>query len=295
MHYSKEIYRPPFEAETPLLQITAGCSHNECSFCTMYRQTKFCVSPLEEVEEDLAEIAATRPDCSRIFLLNGDPFVLPAHQLLAVAEMAHKYLPKLETLTCYASFIDIKRKSDEDLRALRQAGFNDLNIGVESGYDPAIAQMNKGFTAAEADFELGRLEAAGISYNALLMIGVAGKGNSEANVQATARLLNAHQPHIVAPIGTSVTEGSPLADLRDAGEYVELSEAEMIEEEIALVEALQMDDDVLFFGSHFYNLAGVNGTFAQKDEILRVLRDELEEGWCESPDFMARPFHRSKM
>lgn len=295
MHYSKEIYRPPFEASTPLLQITSGCSHNACTFCTMYRQTQFSVSPLDEVEQDLAEIACAYPDCTRIFLLNGDPFILPAEHLLEVANLAHRYLPKLETLTCYASFLDIKRKSDEDLLALRQAGFNDLNIGVESGYDPAIAQMNKGFTAAEAAYELGRLERAGISYNALLMIGVAGKGNSEANVQATAALLNAHQPKIVAPIGTSVTEGSPLAELRDAGEYVELTETEMLEEEIALVEALQLNDSVLFYGSHFYNLAGVNGTFGEKDLMLAYLREELEEGLREAPEFMARTFHRAKM
>ena len=83
MHYTGQIYRPPMEAETPLLEITAGCTHNKCAFCTMYNETPFRVSKLEDVKEDLAEMRQMYgKNLERIFLLNGDAFDLPTEKLL---------------------------------------------------------------------------------------------------------------------------------------------------------------------------------------------------------------------
>ena len=77
MHYTGQVYRPPLEAYTPLLEVTYGCSHNKCAFCTMYNMTNFGISPLKDVESDILEISMTYPrPIERIYLLNGDPFVL---------------------------------------------------------------------------------------------------------------------------------------------------------------------------------------------------------------------------
>ena len=62
------------EADTPLLQVTAGCSHNRCAFCTMYRKTAFHVAPPEAVEADLAQLRLRYgPEVTRIFLLGEKP------------------------------------------------------------------------------------------------------------------------------------------------------------------------------------------------------------------------------
>lgn len=53
MHYIGPIFRTPHEAYTPLLQITVGCLHNKCKFCSMYKDVQFKVSPMEEIEADL--------------------------------------------------------------------------------------------------------------------------------------------------------------------------------------------------------------------------------------------------
>ena len=86
MHDSGLTYRPPFEANTLLLQVTTGCSHNACAFCTMYRDVRFSASPMSEIEEDLREAAAETPYVTRVFLENGDPFALPAGQLAEISE-----------------------------------------------------------------------------------------------------------------------------------------------------------------------------------------------------------------
>ena len=145
MHYTGTIYRPPFEARSLLLQVTTGCSHNRCSFCTMYRDEQFGVEPLEQVEADLQEAREYVPNVTRVFLENGDPFVLSADRLEEIAVMVHAYLPKVETIAMYASIKNVIGKTDEELKRLRILGINELNIGVESGLDDALSYMNKGF------------------------------------------------------------------------------------------------------------------------------------------------------
>lgn len=55
MKYTGTIYRPPFESRSLLLQVTSGCSHNQCSFCIMYKDIPFEMETLEQIEQDLKE------------------------------------------------------------------------------------------------------------------------------------------------------------------------------------------------------------------------------------------------
>ena len=270
MHYTGQVYRPPVEAYTPMLEITVGCSHNKCSFCTMYRQTPFFVSPLEDVESDLKEMREDYgPNIKRIYLLNGDPFVLSTPKLLKISELVHKYFPKIETLSCYASINEIRNRSVEELKTLRAAGYNDLYFGLETGYDPALKIMNKGFTAEEEYENLKKLQEAGMTYRALLMPGVAGRGKGTENALATAKLLNTYKPNMVLIFNTSVAPGSDLEKIRDAGGFTEATERENLEEIKLLLNSLDMDDDCYFFGSHPFDLVPVSGYFKDRDEIVR--------------------------
>ena len=113
------VYRPPFEANSLLLQVTTGCSHNKCSFCTMYHDVPFSMCPQEQVEADLDEAALFRPDVKRVFLEHGDPFTMPAERLLKIAELIHQKLPKVGTIAMYASIQNIRRKTDAELRRKR--------------------------------------------------------------------------------------------------------------------------------------------------------------------------------
>lgn len=73
MNYDGMIYRPPSEAYSLILQVTVGCAHNHCTFCTMYKEKSFHVKPLREVEEDLKEARSYYGNRSlRIFLADGD-------------------------------------------------------------------------------------------------------------------------------------------------------------------------------------------------------------------------------
>ncbi len=129
------MYRPPFEAGSFLLEVTKSCSHNRCSFCTMYRDVPFRVIAMEEVEAQIRDAVPYAAYIDRVFLENGDAFVLSADKLIEIAELIHMYLPRVETIAMYASIKNIQGKTDDELKALRQLGINELNIGVESGLD----------------------------------------------------------------------------------------------------------------------------------------------------------------
>lgn len=272
MHYTGQTFRPPREAYSPLLEVTVGCSHNQCTYCSMYKDVSFRPAPKEQILADLQELSQFSDRIDRIFLLNGDPFILDTEYLLTLADWIHDYLPHVETITCYASIFDITRKSVEDLKRLRKAGYDQLYIGIETAHDPTLKRIKKGCTQEDEYRELAKLEEANIDWICMVMTGIAGKEYSFIHAEETAALLNKHQPRSVAPLTTSVHPGTELELEMMRGEYTPLSEGDILLEEIHLLEHLDLDDRVLFFGGHAYNMAPIVGRFSEKEEMLKKLR-----------------------
>ena len=248
----------------------------------MYRKTPFRVAPLEDVEMDLKELYDRGEKITRIYLTNGDPFVLGTDRLVKIAELVHQYLPEVEVLTCYASIQNLKAKPLEDLKLLKSVGYDELYVGLETAYAPAVKLINKGFTVEEA-------------YSALLMLGIGGKGHSKESVEATAALLNKYPPYRVSPLSTAVLRGSELEELCDKGEYVQLTERELIEEEKMLLRALKIND-CIFFGSHPYNLITISGVLPQdREKIIKHLDSEMEAWDRDQPGFLDTVWKRADM
>lgn len=271
MHYTGNIFRPPFEGRSLLLQVTVGCSHNKCAFCTMYRDVQFRTEPLEQIEADLQEASRYAKYVKRVFLENGDPFVLSADRLTQIAKLIHKYLPNTMTIAMYASVQNIKSKTDEELRQLRALGINELNIGVESGLDEALLQMNKGYTATEAEYELLRLKKVGIDYGANVIFGCGGAGLHVENARKTAELLNKTEPYLIFTGTIHADLGCPLYDRMQCGDFHENTVGAYLEEEEVFLAALDARD-CLYFGLHPSNVVGLYGNL--KDEKQKML-DQL--------------------
>ena len=275
MHYDGMTFRPPYEARSLLLQVTRGCSHNACTFCSMYRDVSFAISPLEEIVDDLAEAAWAYPYVSRVFLVNGDAFCLPADALLNIAEMIHEALPNVRSIGCYARIPNVTSKTDAELAALAAAGYDNINIGVESGLDDVLAFMNKGFTVEEARLQFARLHAAGLPFNVNIINAAAGPQRIAEHAAANAALVNEAQPTLIFVSPLHVDPGTPLVGLIERGEFEECTLGQYLEEEIAFLEGLELDDCV-FFGAHVSNPIPVNGLLPRdKDELLTVLRDGM--------------------
>jgi len=284
MHYTGPTFRPPYEARSLLLQVTAGCSHNKCTFCSMYQDVPFRASPLEEVEEDLAYVAKGNALFKRVFLVNGDAFCLSFERLAEIADLVHRYVPRVETIGGYASINNILAKSESELRQLAEMGYADFNIGLESGLDDVLAYMNKGYTLAQAREALARLNAAGMPFNLNIITAAAGRGRCVEHAQANAAIVNEANPTLVFVSPLHVDPGARLETLVADGDFEECTLGDYITEEIEFLKRLEVQDCV-FFGLHVSNPVRVSGILPHdKDYLVH----ELEQGLGRFPDWQLR-------
>lgn len=243
MHYTGTIWRPPYESGSLLLEAAAGCTHHRCKFCTLYDELpfRFRLSPLEDIEADLAEAQELLRGqlVQRVFLVGANPFALQTERLKAIAGRIRKYFPECRTIGCFARVTDVGRKTDEALRELRRLGYDGLTIGVETGYDPALLFMDKGYQARDIVEQAHRLDEAGIAYHFFYLAGIAGAGCGEAAALASASVFNQTSPRILGSSMLTVYPQSRLFSEMQAGRWTEAGEVEKLEELKTLVEHLE--------------------------------------------------------
>ena len=276
MHYEGTTYRPPPEADSLLLQVTVGCAHNRCTFCNMYRDVPFRRISMDQIEEDLKEARGIFPKAERIFLVNGDAFVLKAKMLGKIAEKIKFHFPECQTVTMYASIQNIGSKSDQELMDLKRVGINDLYVGIESGWDEVLTRIQKGHTVSEAKQQLGRLSRAGINHIANIMLGVAGRGNGVENAELTAQFLNETSPGLIWVGTLGIFEGTELHAETARGSFVPATEIEILEEEKALIRNMELEG-VAFYGIHPTNTVPIRGALPRDkqkmlDKIDKAIR-----------------------
>jgi radical SAM superfamily enzyme YgiQ (UPF0313 family) len=275
MKYTEPVFRPPFEADSLLLQVTVGCSHNKCTFCTMYRQVGFQVESIEQIEKDLREAREAIPNVQRIFLVNADPFALKADKLKEIGKKINEILPEVRTIAMYATILNVMNKTDEELRELRALKFNDLNIGVESGLPGMMERFNKGYDLQTAKTQLARLQKAGIDFSLNIIIGGAGTERHLENARANGAFINETKPNLIFIANLHVDPGSELFDEMQRGEFVENTLRQNLEEEIELLKNLTVEN-CFFYGMHTSNTVPVQGALPlAKEGMLKRLENGL--------------------
>lgn len=280
MHYTGTIWRPPYEASSLLLEVTAGCTHHRCKFCTLYEKLPFSfrMSPLEDVEADLKEAQQQyrmwkEYEVTRTFLTGANPFVLKAEKLLRIAELIHKYFPKNRTIGCFARVTDVTGKTDEELEALHKMGFDGLTIGIETGDEEALRFMDKGYKAQDIVTQCRRLDKAGIGYRFFYLTGISGKGRGEEGARATAQICNQVHPQLIGANMLTIYKTSKLYQEIREGNWEEESEIEKYRELKVLVENLRVPLTFAALGAS--NAIQIQGHLPEdRKKILKVL-DEI--------------------
>lgn len=295
MHYTGTIWRPPYEADSLLLEVTAGCTHHKCKFCTLYSDLPFPfrMSPLKDIESDLLEAQVLRYNPTsiitsklrslsqpspirRVFLTGANPFVLKTEKLLEIASLIRKYLPSVESIGCFARITDSKNKTDQELALLRQAGYNRLTIGVETGDDAALSFMQKGYTSQDILTQCKRLEKAGIEYGFFYLTSISGKGKGEAGAKASADIFNQLHPFLVGPNMLTIYPESELYQEIQNGNWEEEGELEKYRELRVLVENLNISTCFAAMGAS--NAFQLRGHLPEdKEKILEALDRIISE------------------
>lgn len=294
MHYTGTIWRPPYEASSLLLEVTAGCTHHKCKFCTLYHDLpfKFRMSPLEDVENDLqeAQLWSTDPIAmltarlqgipkperiQRAFLTGANPFVLKYERLMAIADLIRQYVPSIKTIGCFARITDVTLKSDEELASLHRAGYDGLTIGIETGDDEALQFMNKGYAAADIVKQCQRLDQAGIHYSFFYLVSISGAGRGEIGAKATADVCNQLHPTLIGVNMLTIYPESELYQEIQRGNWKEESEIEKYKEIRTLLENLKIPTQFAALGAS--NAFQFQGTLPEDKDTLAAALDKIIE------------------
>lgn len=275
MHFTGRTWRPPYEASSFIIQATAGCTHNKCTFCSLYKKECFRMSPMEEWREDLAELASYQPYARRIFWTGANPFVMSYEKLRERALAVYDYLPECKTMAMFASIRDIKQKKVWQLRRLRGLGINGLSIGTETGDDYTLRLANKGYTAKDIIDQCRKLDEAGIEYYFVYMTGLAGKGNGYRNAVNSAKVFSKVNPRFISVDSLTLFEDTELYALAKQGKFIPATERERIEELQIFIRHLQLK--VHLFANSVSNFYPTTAYLPkEKDFILSELQNILD-------------------
>lgn len=262
MRYYGSVYRPPSEARSLIVQVTYGCSHNTCAFCSMYKEKRFRVRPLEEVLEDFRMARQVYRHVEKVFLADGDALVRKASELYVILDAVRELFPECRQVTSYASPASIRIRTEEELRTLREKGLVMAYMGLESGSDEVLALMRKGHPVSEI-IEMGqKIRNSGIALSVTAITGLGGPDLLESHAVETAKALNAMNPEYIGMLTLMVEPETPLWDWVHEGKFRLLTQPQVLEETRLLVENLDSPGSV-FRMNHASNYLSLRGTLNQ--------------------------------
>lgn len=277
--YDTPVYRPPSEAESFILRLTRGCSHNRCTYCNMYRGVPFEILSDEAVMRQIA-MAHTygKDEVRRVFLADGDAFVLPTERLLQILDVLRRYFPNLERVASYAAPRDILRKTPEEMKALKEAGLTLLYYGMESGDTETLRDIRKGVTGPQSIEAGQKVIASGMQLSIMVILGIAGAPGSERHALATAHAISEIRPTMLSALCLMLYRGSELKAQFERGEFTPLSPAGLMEELKLMVEHIDLPETehCLFRSNHISNYVRLAATLPkEKDKLLADIDESL--------------------
>lgn len=277
MAQDDKYFRPPSEAESFIIRVMHGCSHNRCAFCGMFKAVPLRVVPLEDVlagiEADAGDLGPKfLPLITSLYLEGGDPLALPVSHLLRIIRHAREHFPALSRVACYATARSIMGRTTEELARLGQAGLRRVFVGLESGCEAVLARISKGCTRSDLLRASQKLTLAGIENDVSLMLGIGGPDLSQRHALETADLLNAITP-VCVRIRTFVpTDGTPMGEDYRQGRFI-LMEPHAVLRELRLM-VTHITGSMQLLSEHWSNFVMFDQRLPEGREALLGIIDQ---------------------
>lgn len=252
MHYEGTIIRPPSEADSIILQVTVGCSHNQCTFCGTYKGVRFRIKDDDVIAADIAYAAENFPFLKRVFLADGDALIIPQPRLLKIFRQIREQMPWIRRVGLYGNAKSILRKSPAELEELRELGLGIVYLGLESGDAQVLARIRKGVPPAKMIAAGTRIRQAGIKLSVTVLLGIAGAIDSLRHARETGRVLSAMDPTYVGALTLMILPNTSLGEDRRQGRFELLSQTELLRELREMVAHTRMSRG-LFLSNHASN------------------------------------------
>jgi radical SAM superfamily enzyme YgiQ (UPF0313 family) len=268
MRYQGTIYRPPSEANSLLIQATIGCPHNKCTFCSMYKGTRFRLRPVKEIKEDLQMAQQYYgPYVQSLFFPDGNTIIMKTEQLLEILSYAKEMFPYLQRITVYGSARFVNKKSDTDLKLLREAGLDRIHMGMESGDAIVLERIKKGTTPEEIISAGLKLKRAGIQISEYYLTGIGGKDRSYEHAYNSAKVLSAISPNFLRIRTLRLIRNTPLYEEWQRGEFQPLTPHEALQELKVLVTNLDCQNTMVL-SDHMLNYWNIHGKLPEDRDFM---------------------------
>lgn len=287
MHYEGEhIIRPPSEANSIILQVTVGCSHNRCTFCGTYKAERFRLKGEAIIGEDLAFASRYCKRQSRVFLADGDVLILPQQRLIALLAAIREQLPWVNRVSLYGNAKAIRAKSIAELQELKALGLDRVYMGLETGHDPTLAAIRKGADSAAMSAAGQKVREAGLFLSVTALLGIAGETDSLAHAEATGKVLSAMGPNQVGILTLMLLPNTPLFADEQAGRFRLPSQDGLLRELRVMVQHLNLDRAQLMT-NHASNYLPINARLPKDKAAVLATIDQALQGQVRlKPEFL---------
>ncbi|SDU49707.1 radical SAM protein [Desulfobacula phenolica] len=286
MHYEGMMIRPPSEANSILLQVTLGCSHNKCTFCGTFREKRFNIKKDDIIFEDIEFARKYCQRQNRLFICDGDAMIVPQKRLVKILKQIKDRLPWVERVGLYANTKGIGMKTDEQLKQLHDLGVKIAYMGLESGDDQVLKDIVKGADSAKMIKMGKRVKASGIKLSVTVIIGIGGKKRSEIHAGETGRVLSAIDPDFVGALSLMLTPGTELYDQYERGEFELITPKQMLEE-LGLMFASTHLSNGFFHANHASNYLPIRAKLPEeKEQTLELISQALNGKLALRPEHM---------
>ncbi len=270
------IFRPPSEAESLILQVTAGCSYNRCTFCGAYRGKTFRIKRFEEIKEDIDEVSSYSPRVERVFLADGDALAISQKELIRILSYLKAKWRGLERVGIYANAKDILRKGVEELKALKELGLGIIYLGLESGDPEVLKRIKKNANVDQMIQAARRVKESGILLSVTVILGLGGVEGSQIHAQETGKVLSEMDPDYVGALSLMIVPGTPIEREIDAGKLILPTPFGLIQELETMIENSHMTH-CFFASNHASNYLPLRIQLPEeKEEALRRIREVLK-------------------
>lgn len=281
MKYNHEgiVIRPPSEAGSFLLQVTYGCSHNRCTFCSTYKYTKFAKRPFDQIKEDIKLASRWNPSLTRAFLCDGDAMCLDTNELLSITGCLNEHFPNLGRVGIYANARDILSKSSDELESLSANKLKIAYLGLESGNDEILERVDKGATSDDMVEAVIKAQKSGINVSVIVLLGLGSNSMSQKHAVDTAAVINRMNPRYLSALTLMIVPGTRLHRSYSAGEFEIMNPLTILEELRALLENIEVEGPCLFRTNHASNYLPIGGNLPDDKEFML---NTINEGLADS-------------
>ena len=271
--YEEPVFRPPSEARSLILQITVGCSQNQCKFCGMYKMKQFRLRSVADIAAEIEAIPeGHRSQYQRIFLADGDALVYPQAGLIEILDLLNVKFPNLTRVGVYASPKSLTTKKVEEMEQLKSRKLRILYLGLESGDAATLKLTDKGYTPEQILLLCRNAQQAGIKLSITAILGLAGRERSHEHAVATAEWINALSPEYFSLLTMFRRHNDSYFELIEP-----LKNGEIIEEALQVVKCLQPQKTILR-SNHVSNVLNLAGSYPKdRERIIAQTEAALEE------------------